>query len=83
VFDFLTLLVWIAGLLFTGALALTALSEREIKQARAVVWFAAAIFIFRWIMWGFTTDQPLGIRVVGACAGAFLLGVLPAVLAVD
>jgi hypothetical protein len=72
------LLDWIAGLLFAGALAMTALSAKEIKQARAIVGFAAAIFIFRWIMWGFTTDQPLGIRVlVGACAGAFLLGILP------
>ena len=76
--DFFTLLDWIAALLFGGALAMVALSEQEIKIARWIVWAAAALFMTRWIMWGFTTDQPLWIRLlIGAFVGAFVAGVLP------
>ena len=57
---------------------MVALTEHEIRIARPIVWFAAIMFVVRWGMWGFTTNEPILVRAaIGAVAGAFVLGVLP------
>jgi hypothetical protein len=66
-------------ILLAGALAMVALSSRELKAARLVLTIAVVLFIIRWIMWGFSTDASWTIRaVVGAIVGALILAGLPA-----
>jgi len=76
--DVLSVLDWIAALLFAGAIGLIALTPDEIKIARVLVWGAALIFSTRWVMWAIVTEQSWQIRaVVGAVCGAFLFSVVP------
>lgn len=79
--DFLYLLDWISGLLFAGALAMTALGSKELMAARLMVWAALIISVMRWSMWGLTTEQPWYVRAaIGAVIGGFLLAAIPAAL---
>jgi hypothetical protein len=76
--DVLSVLDWIAALLFAGAIGLIALTPEEIKVASILVWIAAILFAVRWVMWALITECSWQIRIiVGAVVGAFLFGVLP------
>lgn len=77
--DIFQLADWVAGLLFAGALAMTALTQKELKAAKVMIWAALLATIIRWGLWAAMTDQPWQIRmIVGALLGAFLLAALPA-----
>ena len=79
--DFLYACDWIAALLFAGALAMTALTHKELGAAKLMIWCALALSIIRWTMWAFTTEQPWYYRVlIGAVIGGFLLAAIPASL---
>jgi hypothetical protein len=79
--DLLSVLDWIAALLFAGAIGMIALTPDEIRVANILVWIAAISFGARWIMWAVITEYSWQIRaIVGAIVGAFLLGALPPAL---
>jgi hypothetical protein len=72
--DFLGALDWIGALLLCAALAMVALTYREMRAARVLLLFGSAVVILRWSSWSFVTDSPWQIRaLVGAAFGAVLL----------
>jgi len=79
--DLLSALDWITALLFAGAIGMTALSQKEIRYARLVVWIATTLFLARWGAWAFMSDQSWIVKaIVGACVGAFVFGAIPPAL---
>jgi hypothetical protein len=79
--DLSSIFDWIAGLLFAGAIGMTALTHKEIKYARLVVWVATIMFIVRWGAWALMSKQSWVIKAtVGACVGAFVFGAIPPAL---
>lgn len=80
--DIFTAIDFVAGTLFAAALAMIALTHKEVQAARVMIWIAVVLFIGRWGVWAVTTDQPWYIRmIVGAIIGGFLLAAIPAALA--
>ena len=79
--DFFTLADWVAALLFAGALAMMALSEKDLKIAAVLIWIALVVTIVRWGLWAFLTDANWIVRgIVGATLGGFLFAGVPAAL---
>ncbi|MEX0851814.1 MAG: hypothetical protein WD036_00815 [Bauldia sp.] len=71
----------IYGLLFAGAIGMTALTSRELLAARLMVIVAAFLMAARWGIWAVMTDQPWNVRaLIGALVGGFLFVVVPMAL---
>jgi hypothetical protein len=69
---------WVAALLFAGALAMTALSDKELRAAKLFVWIAVVLCMARWGVWAVITDSAWPIRaVVGALMGGFVFAAVP------
>ncbi|WP_020173628.1 hypothetical protein [Methyloferula stellata] len=77
--DLFTAADWISALIFCAALAMTALSIKEIRLARLLIWIALLICTARWGAWAMITEANWMIRgVVGALMGGFILAAIPA-----
>jgi len=77
--EIFTLLDWVGALLIAGALAMTALTHKEIPAVRNLLLIGAGLTVLRWLMWAFSTDTSWPLRsLAGALIGALLLGALPA-----
>ncbi len=77
--DVFTLLDWVGALLLAGALAMVALTHKEMWVARLLLLSGSFLTIIRWAMWSFVTDARWPLRAtVGAVLGALLLAAAPA-----
>jgi hypothetical protein len=77
--DIFVLFDWVGALLLAGALAMVALTHKEMRVARLLLICGSVLTVVRWAMWSFVTDTGWPLRaIVGGVLGAMLLSTVPA-----